>query len=102
VHDLDDGQLVARTILAMFEQVKRARASQHPARTEPMLGRENVDERRAMPARRQSVAVGYHPQLNVPREDVDLWVHELTALRETLARRSEKIQSPCQRHEERT
>jgi hypothetical protein len=93
MHGLEDGQLVARTILAMFEQVKRARVSQNPARTEPTLGQENVGERRVMPARRQSVAVGYYPQLNVPREDVDLWVHELTALRETLARRSEKIQA---------
>ena len=28
MHSLEDGQLVARTILAMFEQVKRARVSQ--------------------------------------------------------------------------
>jgi hypothetical protein len=102
VHGLQDGQLVARTILAMFEQVKRARAPQHPARIEPMLGRENLGERRVMPARRQSMAVGYYPQVNVQREDVDLWVHELTALRETLARRSEKISGAMQRREERT
>jgi hypothetical protein len=95
VHGLKDGQLVARTILAMFGQVKRARASQDSARTEPMLGRENVGERQVMQARRQPMAVGYYPQVVVPREDADLWVHELTALRETLARRSEKIQTPC-------
>jgi hypothetical protein len=47
------------------------------------------------------MAVGYYPHVDVPQEDVDLWVHELTALRETLARRSENIQTPHNAAEER-
>jgi hypothetical protein len=100
VDGLEDGQLVATTILAMFEEINWARASRNPARTEPMLG-EYVGERRLMQASRQSTAVGDYSQVNVPQVNVDFWAHELTALQETLARRSEKISGAMEPREER-
>jgi hypothetical protein len=60
-----------------------------------MLGRENIGELRAMPTRRQSMAVGDYPQVNIPQGNVDHWAHELSALRETLARRSDKTSGEC-------
>ena len=98
VQRLEDGQQVARTIVAMFEQVKRSRVFKNLARTEATMGRENIGSLSLMQVRRQSMAVGDFSQVNVsqvnsPQVDVNLWGAELAALRATLARRSKKIQA---------
>src|SRR5215831_11115982 len=59
VHGLEDGQQVARTILAMFERAKRSRALQNPVKKELSLGRDNVGgDPLMMSETRQSASLG--------------------------------------------
>jgi hypothetical protein len=88
VRGLEDGQEVARIIIAMFEHAKRARR----ARTDRTPGRDNIGDQEVIPNKWQAV-----PGDDFRRATVDVWAQELATLRETLARRtSEKHQGPTQ------
>ena len=83
VDRLQDGQDVVRIILAMFEHVNRARASQRRLQASPVRGLCAVDAR-IMTAKRQSGVADEHPYGNT-------WAQELATLGKTLARRPEMI-----------
>ena len=96
VDRLQDGQDVVRIILAMFEHVNRARASQRRLQASPVRGLCAVDAR-IMPAKRQSGVADEHPYGNTEN-----WAQELATLGKTLARQPEMIQKIANFARERT